>query len=82
MAHHWEPGVKPDIISIGKALSGGIMPISAVLANDKIMLGIKPGEHGSTFGGHPLACAVPRAAIGVLVDENLSENAERMGDIM
>lgn len=73
--------VKPDILILGKALSGGIMPISAVLANDEIMLTIKPGEHGSTFGGNPLACKVAIAALQVLVDEKLADNAERLGKI-
>jgi ornithine--oxo-acid transaminase len=73
--------VKPDILILGKALSGGLLPISAVLANDEIMLTIKPGEHGSTYGGNPLACAVATAALKVLKDENLSENAEAMGII-
>ncbi len=73
--------VKPDILILGKALSGGVLPISAVLANDEIMLCIKPGEHGSTFGGNPMACAVAMAALKVLTDENLAENAQLMGDI-
>lgn len=74
-------GVKPDILILGKALSGGVMPISAVLANDEIMLSIKPGQHGSTFGGNPLACKVAIAALQVLVDEKLAENADRLGKI-
>ncbi|MCX6169767.1 MAG: ornithine--oxo-acid transaminase [Ignavibacteriales bacterium] len=73
--------VKPDILILGKALSGGTMPISAVLANDEIMLVIKPGEHGSTFGGNPLASKVAIAALQVLKDEKLAENAERLGKI-
>lgn len=72
--------VKPDILVLGKALSGGVLPVAAVLANDEIMLTIKPGEHGSTYGGNPLACAVATEALQVLVDENLSENAERLGE--
>lgn len=71
--------VKPDILVLGKALSGGVLPVAAVLANDEIMLTIKPGEHGSTYGGNPLACAVATEALQVLVDENLSENAEKLG---
>lgn len=71
--------VKPDILILGKALSGGVMPISAVLADDEVMLCIKPGEHGSTFGGNPLACAVATAALQVLKDEKLDENATKMG---
>ncbi len=74
-------GVHPDILILGKALSGGVLPISAVLANNEIMLTIKPGEHGSTFGGNPLACKVAIAALEVLKDEKLSENAEKMGKI-
>ena len=72
-------GVKPDILILGKALSGGVFPVSAVLANDEVMLTIKPGEHGSTFGGNPLACKVAMAALQVAVEENLAENAERLG---
>lgn len=74
-------GVRPDILILGKALSGGAMPVSAVLANDDIMLTIKPGEHGSTFGGNPLACRVATEALKVIVDEKLAENATRMGVI-
>jgi ornithine--oxo-acid transaminase len=73
--------VKPDLLILGKALSGGIMPISCVLANDDVMLVIKPGEHGSTFGGNPLAAAVTVAALQVIKDERLAENAERLGKI-
>jgi ornithine--oxo-acid transaminase len=72
-------GIKPDILILGKALSGGVMPVSAVLADDHIMLLLKPGEHGSTFGGNPLACAVATAALQVVLDEQLAENAEQMG---
>lgn len=73
--------VRPDIIILGKALSGGVLPVSAVLADDEIMLCIKPGEHGSTFGGNPLACKVAMAALNVVKDEQLAENAERLGQI-
>lgn len=73
--------VKPDILILGKALSGGVLPVSAILANDEIMLCIKPGEHGSTFGGNPLACKVAMAALEILIDENLAENAERLGKL-
>lgn len=73
--------VKPDLLILGKALSGGTMPVSAVLGNDEIMLTIKPGEHGSTYGGNPLACAVAIEALQVLLDEQLAENAEAMGKI-
>jgi ornithine--oxo-acid transaminase len=74
-------GVRPDILILGKALSGGIMPISAVLADDDIMLTIKPGEHGSTFGGSPLAAKVAIAALEVIKNEKLAENADRLGMI-
>ncbi|MEM8888210.1 MAG: ornithine--oxo-acid transaminase [Bacteroidota bacterium] len=73
--------VRPDILILGKALSGGVMPVSAILCDDEIMLSIKPGEHGSTYGGNPVACAVAMAALQVLVDENLSERAEHLGNI-
>lgn len=73
--------VRPDILILGKALSGGVFPISAVLADDEIMLCIKPGEHGSTFGGNPLASKVAVASLKVLVEENLADNAEQMGMI-
>jgi ornithine--oxo-acid transaminase len=74
-------GVKPDILILGKALSGGVMPVSAVLANDEIMLTIHPGEHGSTYGGNPLACKVAMAAMHVVLDEKLAENAAVLGEI-
>lgn len=74
-------GVRPDILVLGKALSGGVTPVSAVLADDAIMGVIKPGEHGSTFGGNPLACAVAIAALKVIEDEGLAENAAEMGEI-
>jgi len=74
--------VRPDILILGKALSGGTLPVSAVLADDKIMLTIHPGEHGSTFGGNPLACAVAMASMQVLVEEKLAENAEKMGKLL
>ena len=73
--------VRPDILILGKALSGGVFPVSAVLADDEIMLSIKPGEHGSTFGGNPLACAVAMEALKVVKEEKLAENADRMGRI-
>jgi ornithine--oxo-acid transaminase len=73
--------VRPDILILGKALSGGVMPISAVLADDPIMLTIKPGEHGSTFGGNPLACKVAIAALEVIEKEKLADNAARLGEI-
>jgi len=74
-------GFKPDILILGKALSGGVLPVSAVLSSDEIMLTIKPGEHGSTFGGNPLACAVATAALKVVEEEKLAENAMKMGEL-
>ena len=76
--HH---GFKPDILILGKALSGGVFPVSAILASDEVMLTIKPGEHGSTFGGNPVACEVAMAALNVIKDEKLAENADKMGVI-
>jgi ornithine--oxo-acid transaminase len=74
--------VHPDILILGKALSGGVYPVSAVLADDEIMLCIKPGEHGSTYGGNPVACKVAISALEVLQKENLCDNAERLGKIL
>ena len=73
--------VHADILVLGKALSGGVLPVSAVLADNEIMLTIQPGQHGSTFGGNPLACAVMRASLDVLIDEKLIENAAKLGEI-
>jgi len=72
---------RPDIIVLGKALSGGVLPVSAVLADDEIMLTIKPGQHGSTYGGNPLSCAVAMEALKVVEDEGLVDNAQRLGEI-
>jgi len=74
--------IRPDILILGKALSGGVMPVSAVLCDDEIMLTIKPGQHGSTFGGNPLACAVAKESLQVVLDENLAENASEMGTLL
>ena len=74
--------VKPDILVLGKALSGGVLPVAAAMANDDVMLTIKPGEHGSTFGGNPLACKVAMAALQVLEEEKLADNAEKLGKIL
>ena len=76
--HH---NFKPDILILGKALSGGVFPVSAILSSDEVMLTIKPGEHGSTFGGNPLACEVAIAALEVIQNENMIDNADRMGKI-
>ncbi|MBI5916239.1 MAG: ornithine--oxo-acid transaminase [Bacteroidetes bacterium] len=73
--------IKPDLLILGKALSGGVFPVSAVLADDEIMLTIQPGEHGSTFGGNPLACAVAIEALKIVKDEHLAENAARLGEL-
>lgn len=75
-------GVKPDMLILGKALSGGMYPVSAVLANDDIMLCIKPGQHGSTYGGNPLGCKVAMTAMNVVLDEKLAENAEELGELL
>lgn len=72
---------RPDILILGKAISGGMLPVSAVLADDQIMLTIKPGEHGSTYGGNPLACAVAKEAMLVAVEEKLAENAQQLGEL-
>ncbi len=74
--------VKPDVVILGKAISGGLYPVSAVLANDDVMLVIKPGEHGSTFGGNPVAAKVAMAALEVIVEEKLAERAERLGELL
>ncbi|MBS4064444.1 MAG: ornithine--oxo-acid transaminase [Chitinophagaceae bacterium] len=74
--------VRPDILILGKALSGGTIPVSAVLADNEMMMTIKPGEHGSTYGGNPLACAVAMASLQVLKDEQMAENAERLGKLL
>jgi len=74
-------GIKPDIVILGKAISGGVLPVSAVLSSKEIMMVIKPGEHGSTFGGFPLACAVAKAALEIVKEENLTEKAEKLGKL-
>ena len=74
--------VRPDILILGKALSGGVLPVSAVLADDEVMMNIKPGEHGSTYGGNPLSCAVAITALTVLKEEKMAENAELMGQLL
>jgi ornithine--oxo-acid transaminase len=74
--------VRPDVLILGKALGGGLLPVSAVLANDEIMLTIKPGEHGSTYGGNPLACKVAMTALQVLKDEHMAQNAEQLGQVL
>ena len=76
-----ETYTRPDLLILGKAISGGVYPVSAVLANNEIMDVIHPGQHGSTFGGNPLACAVARAALEVVHDEKLAQNARRLGYI-
>lgn len=75
-------GVKPDMVVLGKALSGGMFPVSAVLGSDEVLGLLKPGEHGSTFGGNPLACAVGMAALDVIENEGLCENSEKMGELL
>lgn len=80
LASDWEE-IHPDIVILGKAISGGVLPVSAVLSSKEIMMCIKPGEHGSTFGGFPLACAVAKAALEVIRDEKLTEKAEELGQL-
>lgn len=74
--------VKPDMLILGKALSGGMYPVSAVLANDEVMMCIKPGQHGSTYGGNPLGCKIAMTAMNVVTDEKLAENAQKLGEIL
>jgi ornithine--oxo-acid transaminase len=78
--YDWD-GIKPDMVCLGKSLSGGMMPVSGVLADDAVMLTIKPGDHGSTYGGNPLAMAVSKVAVQCLVEEGMIENSLKMGDI-
>jgi ornithine--oxo-acid transaminase len=78
--HHHEPGAEPDIMTVGKALGGGVYPVSAALASHDIMSVFQPGDHGSTFGGNPLACAVGEAALDVIVDEGLTTHSRAMGE--
>jgi len=80
LCSEWD-NVKPDILLLGKALSGGMYPVSAVLANEPILGCIRPGEHGSTYGGNPLGCAVASAALKVLIEEDLAARAQRLGEI-
>ena len=75
-------GVKPDMLILGKALSGGMYPVSAVFANDEVMMCIKPGQHGSTYGGNPLGCKIAISAMEVVLDEKLAENAQTLGEIL
>lgn len=80
MAHYWDE-IKPDILAVGKALSGGVLPVSGSFCDDHIMMNIKPGDHGSTYGGNPLGMAVARVAIQTLIEERMVENALAMGEI-
>lgn len=82
MAYEWDSDSKPDILAVGKALSGGFLPVSGAFCDDHIMMNIKPGDHGSTYGGNPLAMATARAAIQTLVEEGMPENALHMGEIL
>jgi ornithine--oxo-acid transaminase len=74
--------VKPDMLILGKALSGGMYPVSAVLANDEVMMCIKPGQHGSTYGGNPLGCKIAMTAMSVVMDEKLAENSDKLGELL
>jgi ornithine--oxo-acid transaminase len=78
---HDGAAAKPDILCVGKAMSGGMMPVSAAFANDAVMMNIKPGDHGSTYGGNPLAMLVAKVAIETMIEEKMIENAVKMGDI-
>ena len=83
MAYEWDMGdVKPDICTLGKAISGGCSPVSGILANDEVMMTIKPGDHGSTYGGNPMGMAAALAAVEVTVEEKLPENSMKMGEIL
>ena len=81
LCYNWE-GIKPDITLLGKAVSGGVYPVSVILADDVVMDVLNPGSHGSTYGGNNMACAVVEAALKVLIDERLSENSDKMGKIL
>jgi len=84
MGYQWEldENNKPDIVTLGKAISGGVTPVSGIVANNETMMTIKPGDHGSTYGGNPLGMAVASAAIDALVEEGMVENSAKMGEIM
>ncbi|GME83584.1 unnamed protein product [[Candida] boidinii] len=82
LCYEHSANVKPDIVLLGKAISGGVLPVSAVLSSKEIMLTLEPGCHGSTYGGNPLACRVAIAALDVVKDENLVERAQELGDFL
>ena len=82
MAYEWDSDARPHILAVGKALSGGFMPVSGAFCDDYIMMNIKPGDHGSTYGGNPLAMATAKAAIKTLIEEGMPENALKMGAIL
>ena len=82
LCYEHSKGVKPDIVLLGKAISGGVMPVSAVLSSKEVMLTLEPGSHGSTYGGNPLACRVAIAALDVVRDENLVERAQKLGALL
>jgi len=83
MAYEWDLGdAKPDICTLGKAISGGVSPVSGIVANDEVMMTIKPGDHGSTYGGNPLGMAAAMAAVKVTVEDKLTENSTNMGAIL
>ena len=84
MGYKWDLGesVNPDIVTLGKAISGGVTPVSGIVANNEIMDTIKPGDHGSTYGGNPLGMATAHAAVKALIDEGMTENSAKMGDIL
>ncbi|KAF6070102.1 Aminotransferase class-III family protein [Candida albicans] len=82
LCYEHSKGVKPDIVLLGKAISGGVMPVSAVLSSKEVMSTLEPGSHGSTYGGNPLACRVAIAALDVVRDENLVERAQKLGALL
>ena len=82
MCYEHYPNVRPDVVLLGKAISGGVFPVSAVLSSKDIMLCLEPGSHGSTYGGNPLACRVAIAALQVVQDENLVERANKLGSLL
>lgn len=83
MGYQWDLGDrKPDIVTLGKAISGGVSPVSGILANNEIMDTIKPGDHGSTYGGNPLGMATAHAAVKCLVEEGMVENSHKMGELL
>jgi len=84
MGYMWDLGddIRPDIVTLGKAISGGVTPVSGIVANNNIMDQIKPGDHGSTYGGNPLGMAIAKRAVEVIIEEGMVENSEKMGNVL